>query len=308
MNESRVIELYAKYDNCRQVAETLGLNNETVRRVLIRNGIKRTGNRPKRKQKTDVRKPSNCHTRYCPALVVMVRGMFHATNHEIEQMTKVPYHAVYQILKRERPDLVEPRRKPSEETLSEIEHEYLNGATTFELGGKYGYCPQSISKWMRKRGHARGHDWFKDDLRECAVCGKRFEPRAHNSKCCSKRCHNLYSDAHLSGYKRRAEKYGADFDPTVTLEALYDRDGGVCQICGERCDYESVSANGKGVGHLYPTLDHINPLKNGGSHTWDNVQLAHHFCNSKKREHELTEELKRVISHAKEQAVGNQCA
>lgn len=98
MNESRVIELYAKYDNCRQVAETLGLNNETVHRVLIRNGIKRTGNRPKRKPKTDVRKPSNCHTRYCPALVVMVRGMFHATNHEIEQMTKVPYHAVYQIL------------------------------------------------------------------------------------------------------------------------------------------------------------------------------------------------------------------
>jgi 5-methylcytosine-specific restriction endonuclease McrA len=89
---------------------------------------------------------------------------------------------------------------------------------------------------------------------------------------------------------------------------VFIRDGGVCQICGDRCDYECVSANGKGVGHLYPTIDHINPLKNGGSHTWDNVQLAHHFCNSKKREHELTEDFKQVISHAKEQAIGNQCA
>jgi 5-methylcytosine-specific restriction endonuclease McrA len=31
-----------------------------------------------------------------------------------------------------------------------------------------------------------------------------------------------------------------------------------------------------------PTVDHIIPLARGGSHTWDNVQLAHHLCNSLK--------------------------
>ena len=31
-----------------------------------------------------------------------------------------------------------------------------------------------------------------------------------------------------------------------------------------------------------PTVDHILPLAKGGTHTWDNVQLAHWSCNSDK--------------------------
>lgn len=30
------------------------------------------------------------------------------------------------------------------------------------------------------------------------------------------------------------------------------------------------------------TLDHIIPLSKGGTHTWDNVQLAHMSCNAGK--------------------------
>jgi 5-methylcytosine-specific restriction endonuclease McrA len=33
-----------------------------------------------------------------------------------------------------------------------------------------------------------------------------------------------------------------------------------------------------------PTVDHIIPLAKGGTHTWDNVQLAHWSCNSDKRD------------------------
>lgn len=43
MEESKVIELYAKYDNCRQVAAELNVSDNTIRRVLIKNGISRTG-------------------------------------------------------------------------------------------------------------------------------------------------------------------------------------------------------------------------------------------------------------------------
>ena len=32
----------------------------------------------------------------------------------------------------------------------------------------------------------------------------------------------------------------------------------------------------------YPTVDHIVPLSKGGTHTWNNVQLAHMACNSGK--------------------------
>lgn len=30
------------------------------------------------------------------------------------------------------------------------------------------------------------------------------------------------------------------------------------------------------------TIDHIIPLSKGGTHTYNNVQLAHYICNSKK--------------------------
>jgi 5-methylcytosine-specific restriction endonuclease McrA len=35
---------------------------------------------------------------------------------------------------------------------------------------------------------------------------------------------------------------------------------------------------------LYPSIDHIVPLAKGGNHTWNNVQLAHHYCNTLKRD------------------------
>ena len=253
--------------------------------------------------------PSHCKSKYCGALVVMLRSTLDVTTSDIVAYTGIPTSSVVNITNRKCPELKKRRcQRLSDGVLHAVESDYLNGLTTFEIGKKYGISHAGVSKLMNKRGHTRGRDWYKGGLRDCAVCGKQFEPKAHNSKCCSKRCHNLYHGANSKGYRRRARKYGVEHDPTITLEAVFIRDGGVCQICGDRCDYESVSANGKGVGHLYPTIDHINPLKNGGSHTWDNVQLAHHFCNSKKREHELTEDFKQVISHAKEQAIGNQCA
>ena len=54
----------------------------------------------------------------------------------------------------------------------------------------------------------------------------------------------------------------------------------ICQICGKPTDKDDIT-NGH-IGRLYPTLDHIIPLSKGGTHTWDNVQLAHMSCNAGK--------------------------
>ena len=78
------------------------------------------------------------------------------------------------------------------------------------------------------------------------------------------------------------DEYTKYFDPSVTLKNLYERDGGICQICGEPCDWQDKSWGTNGP--MYPSLDHIIPRANGGTHTWDNVQLAHCICNSYKRE------------------------
>ena len=82
-------------------------------------------------------------------------------------------------------------------------------------------------------------------------------------------------------WKCRADRYGCDmFDESISLKALFNRDGGICQLCGRPTDWSDIKCGH--IGRLYPTLDHIIPLSKGGAHTWDNVQLAHMACNAGK--------------------------
>ena len=87
----------------------------------------------------------------------------------------------------------------------------------------------------------------------------------------------------LAGIRRRCRHYGVTYAPGITLEKVYERDKGICRICGKPTDWHD-NAWHDNFGPLYPTIDHINALANGGGHTWDNVQLAHAICNSYKRD------------------------
>ena len=83
-------------------------------------------------------------------------------------------------------------------------------------------------------------------------------------------------------YRGRCRHYGVTYDPKVKREAVVERDNGICQICGKRCDPNDKRWGS--FGPNYPTLDHIRPLSKGGTHTWDNVQCACGMCNSNKRD------------------------
>ena len=92
---------------------------------------------------------------------------------------------------------------------------------------------------------------------------------------------NITSRGGGGKWRKRAERYGcAEFDKTISLKELIKRDDGICQICGKPTDKDDIT-NGH-IGRMYPTLDHIIPLSKGGTHTWDNVQLAHMSCNAGK--------------------------
>lgn len=87
--------------------------------------------------------------------------------------------------------------------------------------------------------------------------------------------------------KRRTKIFSGDTD--ITLQKVYERDKGVCKLCGELCDWNDIEhKNGYAVvGSNYPSIDHIIPISKNGSHTWDNVQLAHFRCNSVKQDKTL---------------------
>lgn len=83
---------------------------------------------------------------------------------------------------------------------------------------------------------------------------------------------------------KRRIKYFASTDKDITLQSLFERDNGICYLCGKACDWgDFQKVNGTFiVGGSYPTIEHVKPLCKGGTHTWDNVKLACHACNSKK--------------------------
>lgn len=78
--------------------------------------------------------------------------------------------------------------------------------------------------------------------------------------------------------RRRARKRGVRVSgERITLSALDERDGGICHLCKGIVDWSAHH-----TANRYPSIDHVIPLANGGSHTWDNVKLAHRLCNSRK--------------------------
>lgn len=141
----------------------------------------------------------------------------------------------------------------------------------------------------------------------CASCGAVFHSEYATQLYCSDTCKRrekrrrdvASGKTKLNDYgnhRRRARKHGASYEPGITLSKLIERDGNTCQICGGQCDATDLRYGSSGP--LYPSIDHIKPIAKGGSHTWDNVQLAHMICNSKKRD----------IYDAEEQTARNVCS
>ena len=124
-------------------------------------------------------------------------------------------------------------------------------------------------------------------LSVCGWCGRQFKSVTTTSKpmgkrtrtrFCSRKCSAMarYDGKHpsmeppmrrtyLHSYRSRQRDA---FVEVVPFDYIYQRDRGVCQICGQRCSVKEAS------------LDHILPISRGGTHEKRNVQLAHKRCNS----------------------------
>ena len=283
-SDSHVMELYERLESCDAVARESGISASTVRNVLVRHGIPRTHRHEKKKT---YRQWSH---KYCHAIVGILYNVEGMDEDEISAASGIPRESVRQILRRKYGVIYRKtdRRYKKDVDIDAIEREYMDGATTYELAERYGTRHETISKWMIARGHRRGKGCVipnRKDIHDvkCATCGKVFSG-VHNARYCSHRCKNraAYSRRFRTDHKTRAERYGLDYDPTITVEKLYKRDGGICQICGETCDPNDKSWGS--CGPMHPSIDHIVPMSRGGAHVWSNVQLAHHLCNARKQD------------------------
>lgn len=104
----------------------------------------------------------------------------------------------------------------------------------------------------------------------CAFCGKTYRTnfRVEQSMYCSERC------------ARRAAKV-RDGKPPCSIEYVFERDGGICQICGRKLSLRDKYDDDGGAPPtpFAPTRDHRVPLSWGGPNTKENIQLACYTCN-----------------------------
>lgn len=126
-------------------------------------------------------------------------------------------------------------------------------------------------------------------IRTCLNCKKEYnviKDNNYTTSCCSIKC----SDEHyaIMTRKRKAErnyKYGQGRKKAKDLGALvhrvdrikiFQRDKFKCWICGNKTDKNKIGLCEDNA----PTLDHVQPLTYGGSHTATNLKTACFRCNS----------------------------
>lgn len=121
-------------------------------------------------------------------------------------------------------------------------------------------------------------------IRVCKNCGKTYcmESTGYNSpQYCSEKCMKRWA-MRIKNDRRIRRMQSRKHDADITLEKLFERDNGICYLCGKPCSWQDVQDGN--AGDTYPSIDHVKPLAKGGLHTWENIKLAHRRCNWRKRD------------------------
>lgn len=122
---------------------------------------------------------------------------------------------------------------------------------------------------------------------KCKCCGELFTncDNRVNRKFCSRDCFLKYIGGKKWDQKsivsdmthiRRAKKLNVEYESIDPIE-IFNRDNWVCGICGKPVNQYTPYPD-----EMSASLDHIKPLSKGGTHTKNNVQLAHWGCNRRK--------------------------
>lgn len=149
-----------------------------------------------------------------------------------------------------------------------------------------------IREQKRSEAKQRREKLSIERTRICPVCGKSFVWTSLNRDqvYCSRNCSGLKPNSSwfprkypiteiLEREKLRRKKRHERISKgePVNRQAIFERDGWICQLCGKPVDPELKWPN-----VMSASVDHIRPLSLGGKHTTENVQLTHLGCNSRK--------------------------
>jgi 5-methylcytosine-specific restriction endonuclease McrA len=146
------------------------------------------------------------------------------------------------------------------------------------------------------------------ESRHCEYCGNMFNPSSGlggdlnfldrddlvfklQRKTCSEEC-SLIRTWQIS--VREGMLPDAEFDKTITWDAVWQRFGPYCYICGQESIYNQEDLDlrmgtkawkarwgdyRRGDPSRDAVVEHVYPRSKGGTHTWDNVRISCTRCN-----------------------------
>ena len=173
--------------------------------------------------------------------------------------------------------------------------ECKNCGKEFETSTTQEYCSDDCKEKYNKsvQRAKKKEEWQALPIKECEVCGKRFKSWQPSQVTCTKKCGCTHVNRKKRAYDKAWKSRVAVIDNDITVERLFERDKGICHICGSECNPDDFEVRDGAfiVGKTYPSIDHLKPRSKGGVHSWKNVKLAHHYCNTIKNNNENKEEV-----------------
>lgn len=179
-------------------------------------------------------------------------------------------------------------RQAIEESERELVSLHNEGLRDKEIAERIGRSVSWVQKTRTRLGVPRQQTkptivFNQEEFRNCKYCNSIFIPKLQTQLFCSVLCQRRNDRTKKRDYDRKRTLKAQRID-YIPLQGLYERDNGICYLCGEKCDFNAVKII-NGVPYAlgdYPSRDHIKPLSKGGLHSWNNVKLAHIRCNSSK--------------------------
>lgn len=292
--DNEYIEAYSRYGTLSEAGQSCGVSSSTIARALERAGIARTGWKKahERTKKITDKQLLSCTKSMTRQEIADKYGM--NVESLARRMRQLNIHAVY-------------AKNPGD--FKPYSYDEMRAKITSRTNGRWDFVERVDKRNIKVKCTACGDEIVrtlktiercntpcpkckeleKDKalvqlefiFKKCKRCGLEFITLSDTALYCSKKCRQKIKPR-TGGYRHRARHYGVYYDPSVTLQKVIKRDHNTCQICGKPCDPTDLSWGTSGP--MYPSIDHIVALKNGGAHAWGNVQLAHIICNSYKRD------------------------
>jgi 5-methylcytosine-specific restriction endonuclease McrA len=146
---------------------------------------------------------------------------------------------------------------------------------------------------------------FGTGAKNCEQCDKEFKPffsimefartnpwhLSNDRKFCSQACRHEHE---WQATVRKGMHPNAEFDKSVTRDAIWKRYGPRCYLCGLEVFYDQPDLRLRNKSKAWKArwgdvdkydvnrqavVEHVLPRSKGGSHTWDNVRIACSRCN-----------------------------